>query len=149
MFFFDTCNAVTSRGDRKPKYWRLAKAPPFWIEFDAVTSQRQTQSASDYVMLRWSSHRGRRKVRSIMVRALTFTLICASLGHFTTGKPGWDMRARSITMRALTLTPAFSGGPYLQKIPLSVIQIYPQRFAYFIKLWSNCFKLPCWPTFVA
>ena len=97
-------------------------------------------------MLRWSSHRGQRKVRSIRVRALTFTLICASLGHFTTGKPGWDMRARSITMRALTLTPAFSGGPYLQKIPLSVIQIYPQKFACFIKLWSNCFKLPCWPT---
>ena len=57
------------------------------------------------------------------MRALTFTLIFASLGHFTTGKPGWDMRARSITVRALTLTltfasPAFSGGPYLQKTAL-------------------------------
>ena len=43
-----------------------------------------------------------------------------SLHH---GKPGWDMRARSITVRALTLTltfasPAFSEGPYLQKTAL-------------------------------
>ena len=41
------------------------------------------------------------------------------------GKPGWDMRARSITVRALTLTltfasPAFSGGPYLQKTALFI-----------------------------
>ena len=27
------------------------RAPPSWIEFDVVTSQRQTQSASDCVML--------------------------------------------------------------------------------------------------
>ena len=38
-----------------------------------------------------------------------------SLDHFAKGKPGWDMRARSITLRALTLTltfasTAFSGG---------------------------------------
>ena len=37
MFFFYTCNAVAAREDRKPKYWRL-RAPPSWIEFDAVTS---------------------------------------------------------------------------------------------------------------
>ena len=47
MFFFDTCNAVAAREDRKLKYWRLGQT---WIEFDVVTSQRQTQSASDCVM---------------------------------------------------------------------------------------------------
>ena len=25
MFFFDTCNAVAAREDRKPKYWRLGR----------------------------------------------------------------------------------------------------------------------------
>ena len=50
MCFFDTCNAVAAREDRKPKYWRL-DITPSWIEFDVVTSQRQTQSASDCVML--------------------------------------------------------------------------------------------------
>ena len=34
MFFFDTCNAVAARRDRKPS----------WIEFDVVMSQRQTQN---------------------------------------------------------------------------------------------------------
>ena len=34
MFFFDTCNTVAAREDRKPKSW---------IEFDVVTSQRQTR----------------------------------------------------------------------------------------------------------
>ena len=71
---------------------------------------------------------------SITVRALTFTLIFAFLGHFTTGIPGWDMRTRFITVRALTPTltfasPAFSGDPYLQKTALFRHQNYPQRFA--------------------
>ena len=60
-------------------------------------------------------------------------LIFASLGHFTTGKPGWDMRARSITVRALTLTltfasPAFSGGPLPpENRTFPSPKIYPQR----------------------
>ena len=42
MFLFDTCNAVPAREHRKPKYWRLGM-PPYWIEFDVVTSHRQTR----------------------------------------------------------------------------------------------------------
>ena len=48
MFFFDTCNAVAAREDRKIL---TTRAPPSWIEFEVVTTQRQTQSASDFVML--------------------------------------------------------------------------------------------------
>ena len=66
MFFFDTCNAVATREDRKPKYWQLGRrhlglSLTLWrhnagtwkstitshiqdVAFDGVTSQRQTQS---------------------------------------------------------------------------------------------------------
>ena len=47
MFFFDTCSAVAARETKI----LTTRAPPSWIEFDVVTSQRQTQSASDCVML--------------------------------------------------------------------------------------------------
>ena len=50
MFLFDTCNAVAAREDRKSKIL-TTRAPPSWIEFDVVTSQRQTQSASECVIL--------------------------------------------------------------------------------------------------
>ena len=59
MFFFDmcnavdaTCNAVAAREDWKPKYRRLGCCHlGLSLAFDVLTSQRQTQSASDCVML--------------------------------------------------------------------------------------------------
>ena len=50
MFSFDTCNAVTARENIENQIL-TTMAPPSWIEFDAVTSQFQSQSASDCVML--------------------------------------------------------------------------------------------------
>ena len=47
MFFFDTCNAVAAREDRKPKYWRLGLRHLGL----SLTLWRQAQSASDCVML--------------------------------------------------------------------------------------------------
>ena len=47
MFFFDTSNSVTPREDRKPKYRRLGRRHLGL----SLTSQRQTQSAPDCVML--------------------------------------------------------------------------------------------------
>ena len=49
MFSFDICNAAAAR-EPKTKI-STTRAPPSWIEFDVVTTQLQTQSASDCVML--------------------------------------------------------------------------------------------------